>query len=80
MTRSLHSRTPSTCCALQRATLPKPHGKTTNASSSGWKWNSDTTSRKPVSSAVVVLHELPNGGYEPEVVWWADEWRWIEWD
>lgn len=80
MTTSRPSLDYSTRFALPRATHPKPRGKTTTGSSTAPKPNLRTTSKPTAQCAVVVLHVDDYGVYQPEVVWWDDDWRDVEWD
>lgn len=80
MTTSPRSNAYSMQSALQRATHRKPLGKTTTGSLTVPRRNLRTTSRPIERCAVVVLNVDDYGVYQPEVVWWDDAWRDVEWE
>lgn len=80
MTTSPRSLACSTRYVWLEGTPPTPLGKTTTGSSTVPKLNLRTTSRPVERCAVVVLHTDEFGVYQPEVVWWDDAWREVEWE
>lgn len=80
MTTSPRSNDSSTRSASRRRMQAKRRGKTTIGSLTEPKRNMRITSKLLERCAVVVLHTDEFGVYQPEVVWWDDAWRDIEWE